>query len=58
MKGHKEHYKIKTLNYSIIKSLPENFSSTLYGKVFLLNPESLKLNSWFNIWFSAISGER
>ena len=40
------------------KSLPANFSSTLYGKVFLLNPELLKSNSWFNIWFSAMNGER
>ena len=43
---------------SITKSLPANFSSTLYGKVFLLNPELLKSKSWFSIWFSAMNGER
>ena len=42
---------------SITKSLPENFSSTLYGNVFLLRPELLKSKSWFNIWFSAIKGD-
>ena len=30
---------------SITKSFPANFSSTLYGKVFLLNPELLKSKS-------------
>ena len=43
---------------STTKSFPANFSSTLYGKVFLLNPELLKSKSWFKIWFSAINGER
>ena len=42
---------------SITKSLPANSSSTLYGYVFLLNPDALKLNSWFNVRFSFINGD-